>query len=397
VIEEVYRREWGRVVGTLVALTGDWDLAEECAQDAFAAALEVWPRDGEPSRPGAWLTTVARNRALDRLRRERVGAAKLRLLTEPEPDLSLGVFRDDRLKLVFTCCHPALAFEAQVTLALRTVCGLSVPELARAFQTGQAAMAKRLTRTKRKITTAGIPYRVPPLDLLPARTAAVLGVVYLLFNEGYAATSGPSLIRRDLCEHAIHLARIVHELMPQDAEAGGLLALLLLLHARSAGRVTGGGEPVPLEEQDPSTWDSVLIAQGLALLRHTVGREVVGPYQLQALIAACHSSPVRDRGRIAGLYDELEKLVPSPAVRLNRAIAHAMAYGPAVGLELLDRIGDEHQLYPAARGDLLRRLGRRPEAVAWYERALDRTANEAERAYLRRRLDECRPGGGAAK
>lgn len=388
-IEDVYRAEWGRVVGTLVGMTGDWDLAEECAQDAFTAALEVWPRDGVPARPGAWLTTVARNRALDRLRRERVGAAKLRLLVDSEPDHTLELFRDDRLKLIFTCCHPALAFEAQVTLALRAVCGLSVAELARAFQTGEAAMAKRLTRTKRKIATAGIPYRVPPPDLLPGRTSAVLGIVYLLFNEGYAATAGPSLIRRDLCEHAVHLARIVHELMPGDAEAAGLLALLLLLHARSGARVSGGGELVPLEEQDPSTWDRALIAEGLAVLRRALGREVVGPYQLQALIAACHSAPSRDMPRIAGLYDELEKQVPSPAVRLNRAIAHAVAFGPEVGLELLDRIGDEHQLHPAARADLLRRLGRLPEAAAGYEAALSRTANEAERAYLTRRLREC--------
>jgi RNA polymerase sigma-70 factor (ECF subfamily) len=394
-----FRDDWGRLVATLIRTTGDWDLAEECAQEAFALALPAWRRDGIPDSPRAWLTTAARRRAVDRLRREQVGAAKLRELAtttsvDVDPDPS-GV-PDDRLRLIFTCCHPALAFEAQVTLALRTLCGLSVAEIARAFQVGEPAMAKRLVRTRHKIALANIPYRVPPAHLLPERTRAVLGVVYLLFNEGYAATAGDALIRPDLCAQAVRLAALVAELMPDDAEAGGLYALLLLQHARATARVDAAGALVPLEEQDRSTWDGGRIDAGLAELRRAV-RAPVGPYQLQALIAACHATAPRpedtDWARIVDLYARLAALVPSWTVRLNHAIAVAMRDGPQAGLDQLPAADDpaRARLLAATRADLLRRLGRRSEAHAHYVAALAATDNAGERAYLARRLAETAP------
>jgi RNA polymerase sigma-70 factor (ECF subfamily) len=395
-----FRSDWGRVVAALAAATGDLDLAEECAQDAFAAALPAWRRDGVPDQPRAWLITTARNRAIDRIRREKVGAAKLRevglraLAVEPDLTTVDSDIADDRLRLLFTCCHPALAFEAQVTLALRTLCGLSTAEIARAFLVSEATMAKRLTRTRQKIRVAGIPYRVPPAHLLPERTAAVLGAIYLLFGEGYVASAGDTLMRPEHCEHAIRLAALVAELLPEHPEAAGLHALLLLQHARAAGRVDGDGVLVPLEEQDRSTWDTAMIGAGLAILRRAMRRERAGPYQLQALIAACHATSARpqdtDWARIVALYDQLVALVPSSTVRLNRAIAVAMSAGPVAGLELLDAgAADGHPLLAATRADLLRRLGNTAGARPWYDQALSTTDNEAERRYLARRLTEC--------
>ena len=393
-----FEQEWARVVANLIRATGDWDLAEECAQEAFALALPAWRRDGVPDSPRGWLTTTARNRAVDRIRRDRVGAAKLRVLAGERPTVAEPAFdldaldsgiTDERLRLIFTCCHPALSLEARVTLALRTLGGLSTAEIARAFLVGEATMAKRLTRTKQKIALAGIPYRVPPAHLLPERTTAVLAVLYLMFNEGYAATAGPQLVRADLCARAVRLAGLVAELMPDHPEAGGLHALLLLLHARRGARVDAGGALVPLDEQDPARWEAAGITAGLAAIERALRRRQIGPYQLQALIAGCHvSGPPTDWARIAGLYDRLLVLVPSAAVRLNRAIAVAMRSGPQAGLDLLETVGD-HPLLPATRADLLRRLGRPADAVAHYRAALDRTANEAERRYLRRRLAEC--------
>ena len=392
-LDEAFRRDWGRVVATLIGVTGDWDLAEEAAQEAFASALTAWRRDGVPAQPRAWLITTARNRAVDRIRRERVGAAKMReaaFLNEPDAVSAATVdtsIPDDRLRLIFTCCHPALAFEAQVALALRTLCGLTTAEIARSFLVPEATMAKRLVRAKQKIATAGIPYRVPPAHQLPRRTSAVLGVVYLLFHEGYVALDRP-----ELCERAIQLAALVADLMPDDPEARGLHALLLLLHARAAARTDPDGALVPLEEQDRSRWDAAMIDAGTRQIRDAMRAERPGPYQLQALIAACHATaptPAHtDWARIVTLYDGLPTLVPSATVRLNRAVAVGMSTGPDAGLALLDEVGD-HPLLPAARADLLRRLGRRADAADQYRRALAATDVAGERAYLERRLAEC--------
>jgi RNA polymerase sigma-70 factor (ECF subfamily) len=396
-VTEVFERDWGRVVAILIGLTGDWDLAEECAQEAFALALTAWARDGVPDKPRAWIIATARHRAIDRIRREQVGAAKLRELApllsyDDEVDLDAvgSGITDDRLRLIFTCCHPALAFEAQVTLALRTLCGLSVAEIARAFQVTEASMAKRLVRTRQKITVAGIPYRVPPAHLLPERTTAVLGVIYLLFNEGYTATAGPDLLRPDLCAQAVRLAALVAELMPDDPEALGLSALLLLQHSRARVRVDADGALVPLGEQDRSAWDHTLIDAGLATIGRSVGRDRLGPYQLQALIAACHATAAdpeqTDWAAIVALYDRLAAVVPSGTVRLNRAVAVAMRDGPQAGLDLLSTVDSASHLLPAVRADLLRRLGRDDEARTAYHAAIAAAGNEAERAFLVRRL-----------
>ncbi len=380
-----FRQDWGRVDATLIGALGDWELAEEAAQEAFAAALPAWRRDGVPEVPRAWLITTARHRAIDRLRRERTGADKLReLAVEQAGELDVDLdaldsgIADDRLRLLYTCCHPALSLEAQVTLALRTLCGLTTAEIARTFLVPEATMAKRLVRTKRKIAVAGIPYRVPPAHLLPERTTAVLSTVHLLFHEGYVAG------RAELRGHARHLARTVAALLPDHPEAAGLHALLLLLDGRSAAR-TRDGVLVPLEEQDRSQWDSAMIAEGLAELRRALRHERVGPFQLQALIAACHVQDTTDWAQITDLYDRLLVLVPSDTVRLNRAIARAMRDGP--DLALLDGIAD-HPLLAATRADFLRRLGRSGEAAAEYRAALERTGDAAERGYLRRRLAE---------
>ncbi len=395
-VAEAFREEWGQVVATLIRITGDWDLAEECAQEAFALALRTWPRDGVPKRPGAWLTTAARNRATDRRRRETAGAAKLReaaLTHVPDgPDLDDSGVTDDRLRLIFTCCHPALATDAQVALALRTLAGLSTAEIARAFLVPEATMSQRLVRVKRKIRNAGIPYRVPPAHLLPERTAAVLGVLYLTFNEGYSAGAGPDLLRPDLAAEAIRLARVLARLMPDEPDVLGLLALMLLQHARRATRVEAG-QLVPLEEQDRTRWDAGEIAEGTRILETALRRRHPGPYQIQAAIAACHATAARpadtDWPQIAGLYRELRKHVPSAVVELNRAVAVGMADGPLAGLALLDELTmDGYHLLPATRADFLRRLGRHAEAAEWYAQARDLAPTDAERAYLTRRISE---------
>jgi RNA polymerase sigma-70 factor, ECF subfamily len=402
-VTEAFRQEWGRIVATLIRMTGDWDLAEECAQDAFTQALRTWPRDGVPQRPGAWLTTAARNRALDRLRRASVETARLReaaALAAGQPDGgSDGTYDsgvpDDRLRLIFTCCHPALQLEARVALTLRTLAGLSTAEIARAFLVPEPTMAKRLVRAKHKIRDAGIPYRVPPARLLPERTSGVLAVLYLLFNEGYAATSGAELIRQGLCAEAIRLARLLARLMPAEPEVQGVLALMLLHDARKASRTGPDGVVVTLEEQDRSGWDAGEIAEGTALLETALSRGRAGPYQLQAAIAACHATAPdaasTDWPQIALLYRRLAELVPSPVIELNRAVAVAMADGPAAGLELLAGLEAAGQLagyylLPATRADLLRRLGRHGEAAVSYRQALELASTDAERRYLSGRL-----------
>jgi RNA polymerase sigma-70 factor (ECF subfamily) len=406
-VAEAFRAEWGRVVATLIRVTGDWDLAEECAQDAFAQALARWPTDGVPHRPGAWLTTTARNRAMDRLRRGAAEATRLRSLAPlvttvadaepPDPVEEDDVVPDDRLRLMFTCCHPALPLDARVALTLRTLAGLTTTEIARAFLVPEPAMAQRIVRAKRKIKNAGIPYRVPPADLLPERTDAVLGVLYLLFNEGYGASAGAELQRAELTAEAIRLARVLVELMPDEPEAAGLLALMLLHDARRAGRVDDEGELVTLEHQDRTRWDRAEIAEGVRVLDGALALRRPGPYQIQAAIAACHATATdpadTDWPQIARLYAEMARLNPSPVVELNRAVAVAMADGPAVGLRLVDALRDSgalagYHLLPATRADLLRRLGRTAEAAAAYREALALVGTDTERRYLARRLAE---------
>ncbi|MEU8632094.1 RNA polymerase sigma factor [Amycolatopsis sp. NPDC048633] len=403
-VDEAFRTEWGRVVATLIRVTGDWDLAEECAQEAFAKALATWPRDGVPRRPGAWLTTAARNRALDKLRRGAAEANRLRELAvttsgddePPEPD----DVPDDRLRLMFTCCHPALPLEAQVALTLRTLAGLTTPEIARAFLVPEPTMAQRIVRAKRKIRNARIPYRVPPADLLPERTAGVLGVLYLLFNEGYSASAGDGLVRQALTAEAIRLARVVVELLPDAPEASGLLALMLFHDARHATRTDDAGDLVTLADQDRTRWDRAVIDEGVGVLDAALALGRPGPYQLQAAIAACHATVSRaedtDWARIARLYELVAKLNPSPVIELNRAVAVAMADGPAAGLALTDDLAEAgdlagYHLLPATRADFLRRLGRAGEAVEAYGEALDLAPTEAERRYLTRRIEELGP------
>ncbi|HVQ94142.1 MAG TPA: sigma-70 family RNA polymerase sigma factor [Mycobacteriales bacterium] len=399
-LTQAFRLEWGRVVAYLIRMTGDWDLAEECAQEAVARAAERWPRDGIPANPGAWLTTTARNHALNVLRRSATEAAKLPELATMAAQSRAGEidpFPDERLRLIFTCCHPALPLEGRVALTLRTLAGLTTPEIARAFLVSETAMAQRIVRTKRKIRAAGIPYRVPPAHLLAERIGGVLGVLYLLFTEGYAATSGPHPLRQDLCAEAIHLARMVARLMPDEPEILGLLSLLLLQHSRCAARIDEAGDLVALSDQDRSRWDAAAIAEGLALLDTAAAHGCPGPYQLQAAIAACHAlapdAAATDWPRIATLYARLIDLNPTPVVRLNHAVAVAMADGPAAGLELLDLLADSPQLatyhlLAATRADFLRRLDHRAEAAAAYRQALTHARTDAERRYLARRLAE---------
>jgi len=403
-VGEAFRAEWGRIVATLIRLTGDWDLAEECAQDAFAQALVRWPADGVPERPGAWLTTTARNRALDRMRRRAAEAARLRSIAptvSEEAPAPAGweedPVPDDRLRLMFTCCHPALPMEARVALTLRTLAGLTTTEIARAFLVPEPAMAQRLVRAKRKIRNARIPYRVPPAHLLPERTSSVLGVLYLMFNEGYSASAGSDLIRRSLCAEAIRLARVLVDLMPDEPEARGLLALMLLHDARRPARLDPGGDLVLLENQDRARWDHAEIEEGVRLVAASPGR---GPYRIQAAIAACHdTAPTAadtDWPTIAALYGELARLVPSPVVELNRAVAVAMADGPAAGLVLVEGLAgrlDGYHLLPATRADLLRRLGRTDEAARAYREALELAPTDAERRFLAGRLSDIERAG----
>jgi RNA polymerase sigma-70 factor (ECF subfamily) len=412
-IEKIYREESGRILATLIRLLGDFDLAEEAAQEAFAAALEQWPRQSIPANPRAWLVSTARNKAVDLLRRrsrfenkqeelqrlagERTNAAAIPPAFLAEDESEDAMLSDDRLRLIFTCCHPALRTEAQVALTLRTLCGLSTEEIAKAFLAPVPTMAQRLVRAKQKIRVAHIPYRVPPMEELAERLAAVMLVVYLVFNEGYNAASGDALVRRELCAEAIRLARLLCELLPQEAEARGLLALMLLHDSRRDARTAANGEMLLLEEQDRSRWNQKQIQEGLALVESALRSAPPGAYSVQAAIAAVHGRAGRaeetDWTQIAGLYDVLLRLQPSPVIELNRAVAVAMAHGAAEGLRLLDTLEEKgelrsYYLLPAAKGDLSRRLQRWTAAAEAYRQAISLATNETERRFLARRLAE---------
>jgi RNA polymerase sigma-70 factor, ECF subfamily len=404
-IESVYRSDWGRIVATLIKQLGDFDLAEECAQEAFAAAVDQWPGNGIPEIPAAWLLQAARHKAIDRIRRHRRYSDKLEILlasgllrTTEEPDYNTGEIPDERLRLIFTCCHPALAPEAQVALTLHTLCGLGTEEIARAFLVPAATMAQRLVRAKRKIRDARIPYVVPPLNEMPARLESVLTAVYLVFNEGYAATRGDALVRVDLCREAIRLGRLIQILMqPQPPrETTGLLALMLLHDARREARYDAGGDLVLLEDQDRALWNQAQIQEGLSLAE-AANKEVPGPFALQAAIAAvhCRSAHATDTswGEILRLYDLLERVQPSPVVSLNRAVAVAMTEGPVPALAILEKLANlgelqNYHLFHAAQADLLRRNGLPDLAAASYRRAIALAKNHRERRWLERRLRE---------
>jgi RNA polymerase sigma-70 factor, ECF subfamily len=387
ILEQAFRDQWGQVLAILIGILGDFELAEEAAQDAFAIAAERWPRDGVPSNPRAWLVTTARNRAIDRARRDRTLAEKVRLLEVAEAmedTVEDTAFPDERLELVFTCCHPALATDAQVALTLRTLGGLTTDEIARAFLVPEPTMAQRLVRAKRKIRAAGIPFRVPPDHLLPDRLAAVLAVVYLIFNQGYGG-------RGELTGEALRLGEALAELMPDEPEVHGLLALMLLLDGRRAARFRDG-ELVLLAEQDPSLWDQARLARGRAVLDRALALRGGGPYVIQAAIAALHAEEPRDWPQIAALYGELARLTGSPVVELNRAVAVAEAEGPEAGLAIADRLElGEYHYFHATRGELLRRLGREAGARDAYRRALELVHDDAERRLLERRLAELEP------
>ncbi len=406
-LEKVFREEYGRIISTLIRLSGSFDLAEESLQEAFAAAVVNWEQNGPPRNPGAWLTTVAQRKLLDARRREKTK-------TEKQPELEYETERlqasaefeqldealeypDDRLRLIFTCCHPSLSQEARVALTLRTLGGLTTTEIARAFLLPEPTLAQRLVRAKNKIKVAGIPYEVPAIDVLPQRLASVQAVIYLIFNEGYSSTSGEDLVRTDLCNEAIRLARLLVQLSPHEPENLGLLALMLLQDSRRSARSNSDGDLVTLEEQDRSLWDQTEIAEGLALIERALKQGRVGNYQLQASIAALHAeakSPEQtDWPQIAAIYRVLSRMNASPIIALNHAAAVAMNEGPEKGLSLIDQAAhsgklDNYYLLHAARGDLLRRLKRFEEARLAYSRALELTNNQVEKNYIRRRLDE---------
>jgi RNA polymerase sigma-70 factor (ECF subfamily) len=402
VVERTFRHESGRAVATLIRVLGDFDGAEEAVQEAFVVALERWPRDGVPTNPGAWITQVARNSAIDRLRRERNLRDKTAILDGLEalrpPELgpadriaAAGEIEDDRLRLIFTCCHPALSLEARVALTLRTLGGLSTAEIAHSFLVAESTMAQRLVRAKRKIGQAGIPYEVPDAERMPERLPGVLATLYLIFNEGYLPSESDSLVRTELSAEAIRLARVLASMLPREPEVLGLLALMLLTDSRRPARVDADGEAVPLDEQDRALWDTEEIAEGLALSERAAAH---GPYTIQARIAAAHagaSSPEEtDWARIVRLYEWLGRVAPSPVVELNRAAAVAMSEGPQRGLEMIAEIDglEDYRQFHSARAELLRRLGRDAEASAAYERAIELSTNAVERRYLERRLAE---------
>ena len=403
-IETFYRGEYGRILATVIGLVGDFELAEEAVQDAFAVALEQWPREATPQNPRAWIVSVARHKAIDRIRRrarfdERQHEIKRLAEIESASDDDAGglAVPDERLSLIFTCCHPALAHDAQVPLALRTLCGLTTEEIARAFVVPVPTMAQRLVRAKRKISAARIPYQVPPPEALGERLEAVMAVIYLVFNEGYAASSGTRLLRTDLSSEAIRLGRILVELMPAYREPRGLLALMLLHHARRDARLDANGDVVVLENQDRSRWYRNEIAEGLMLVAEAMSSPAPGPYALQAALAAEHSRAVRnedtDWRMIALLYEQLAAINPTPVIELNRAVAIAMAYGYERGLSLIEALEkqgelDEYFLFHAAKGDLERRMEKWSAASESYRRALDLVGTEPERRFLKRRLDE---------
>jgi RNA polymerase sigma-70 factor (ECF subfamily) len=404
-ITRVHQDEWARVVASLTRRFGDLDIAEEAAAEAFATAVERWPADGVPPNPGAWLTTTANRKAIDRIRRESKRDDKhkeARMVYDDDPPEPLGAIDDDRLRLIFTCCHPALAMQTRVALTLRMVGGLTVPEIARAFLAQETAMERRITRAKAKIKAAGIPYRVPSAQDLPARVSGVLAVLYLVFNEGYLATGpGTDPVRHGLTAEAIRLTRLIRALLPDDGEAAGLLALMLLIEARRTARVSAGGELVALDEQDRGAWDATLIAEGHGLVRERLAAAAAGVapgrYQILAAINAVHTSArdIRDTdwSQVVALYDQLVRLDQSPIIVLNRAVAVAELDGPEVALAAVDRLEDElagYHAYHATRADLLRRLGRSRQSRAAYDKAIELAGNTAETAYLTRRRDQLR-------